>query len=249
MAGVSRELHSDPIRRVTMVDEIAERLRYRLMIGAIQPGTRIFARDLEEEYRVSHIPIREALRRLEAEGMVRAGPHGQMIAASVGLEELAEIWDVRRLVETQVARRAAGRFTPGDLAEIEGSLTALRKTTRDPRSQAFLEAHRQLHWAVLAPGGGDWIHRVLNQLWQGSERYIQLFARSAPFNREFFMQQHEGLVAACRQDDPERFEAALLEHINETEQDVRGGYLHVRGSHEGGDLHGPDGDGTGSPRR
>jgi DNA-binding GntR family transcriptional regulator len=225
-------LKHDPIRRVTLVDEIAERLRYQLMIGAIPPGTRILARDLETQYGVSHIPIREALRHLEAEGMVRSGPHGQTVAASVGLEELADIWGVRRLVETQVARRAAGKFTPRDLEEIDDSIAVLRKTVHDPRSRPFLAAHRSLHWSILAPGASPWMHRILDQLWQGSDRYIQLFARTSPFDREFFMSQHMKLVTACRDNDPAALESAVVEHVDRTEQDVRAGYLEARGGHE-----------------
>ena len=225
MADLTSEAASDPILRVTLVDEIAERLRYRLMVGAIKPGTRILARELEREYRVSHIPIREALRRLEAQGVVTCGPHGQTIAARVGADELTEIWDARRLLETQVGRRAAGAFNPEQTAEVEAALAALRRETRDARSQAFLEAHRRFHWAILAPGGGEWLQRLLNQLWQGSDRYIQLFTRSGPFRRDYFMEQHTELSNASRTNDADALEVAVLKHITETEREVQAGYM------------------------
>jgi DNA-binding GntR family transcriptional regulator len=224
-----------PIRRSTLTDEIANRIRRQIMTGTIQPGDRIFARDLVGDFGVSHIPIREALRRLEAEGLVHSTPSRGIVAANVGLEELSEIWDLRRIVEGHVIRRAARKMGEEQLAEIDKAMAHLRKAIEEPHSTTFLHAHTDLHWALLSAGATGWIHRILNQLWQGSDRYIHLFSTAIPLNRRVFLAQHMTLVHACHTGDPNKLANALIEHINLTEDDVRRGYLASRGAVEPAD--------------
>ena len=76
------------------------------------PGARINVRRLEAVYGVSHIPIREAIRRLEGEGLVVNVPKRGVVAAEVSLKELDEIYDLRRIVEPHVLRRAVGGPDP-----------------------------------------------------------------------------------------------------------------------------------------
>jgi len=216
------------IRRSSLGDEIADRLRKQIMTGVILPGNRIYARDLQRDFGVSHIPIREALRSLEAEGLVHSTPSRGIVAANVGLEELAEIWDLRRIVEGQVARRAAAALDGEYLAKLDIALIDLQRSLHNTQSADYLRAHQALHWSVLAAGATGWIRRVLEQLWQGSERYIYLFSNAIEFDRYAFMAQHEVLVTVCHKRDPGAVEQALIEHINLTEDDVRRGYLASR---------------------
>ena len=80
-------------------DVIEAELRERILVGDIEPGGRINVRQLEQHFGVSHIPIREAIHRLEAEGLVVNVPRRGAIAAGVSLKELDEIYDLRRILE------------------------------------------------------------------------------------------------------------------------------------------------------
>ena len=101
------DTHSeDTIQRVSLVDYAVERLRRDLLTGEIEPGERIRVTKLEKRFGVSHIPIREALQRLEAEGFVKTKPQHGTVAAGVDLEDLHGLYDVRRLIEGQVVHRA-----------------------------------------------------------------------------------------------------------------------------------------------
>lgn len=119
------------IRRSSLGDEIADRLRRQIMTGIIMPGQRIYSRDLQHDFGVSHIPIREALRSLEAEGLVHSTPSRGIVAANVGLEEPSEIWDLRRIVEGQVARRAAASVNGDHLAKVNSALLELQRALHD----------------------------------------------------------------------------------------------------------------------
>ena len=90
----------------TIQDVIEAELRERILVGDIEPGGRINVRQLEQHFGVSHIPIREAIHRLEAEGLVVNVPRRGAIAAGVSLKELDEIYDLRRILEPTRRRTA-----------------------------------------------------------------------------------------------------------------------------------------------
>src|SRR6266542_3701628 len=120
--------NDDTIQRVSLVDNVTERLRSALLTGDIQPGERIRVTALEKRFGVSHIPIREALRRLETEGLVVTLPQRTAVAAGVDLDGL---YDLRRMIEGEVAERAAERMTPEALASLREALAALEEAAAD----------------------------------------------------------------------------------------------------------------------
>jgi DNA-binding GntR family transcriptional regulator len=193
----------------TMVDGITERLRQAIISGIIRPGERIRVADLERKFGVSHIPIREALRRLQSEGFVEISPRRTTIAAGVDLADLANIYDLRRIIEVEIGRRAVSRMTKGDVEAVRRALVNFQAVANDPSSAEFWERHRDFHWALLAPAANPTVQRVLDHLWQSSERYVRL---------------HVELCEACAGGDVTTFENALIRHYVETEKTVRDGF-------------------------
>jgi len=108
----------------TMVDGITERLRQAIITGTIRPGERIRVADLERKFGVSHIPIREALRRLQSEGFVEISPRRTTIAAGVDLNDLANIYDLRRIIELEIGRRSVSRMTKKDVEAVRLALAS-----------------------------------------------------------------------------------------------------------------------------
>ncbi len=215
-----------------MVDVVTERLRRELLTGEIEPGGRIRVGELERRFGVSHIPIREALRRLEVEGLVVTSPQRATLAAGIALDDLAGLYDLRRLVEVPVAKRAAEQATDDDIGHVRESLRLLEAAARDPQSAEFWERHRAFHSALLAPGSTAWIRRLLDQVWQSAERYVRLTV--ATFGTmENAMREHRAMAAAFEGRDGSRVAELLEQHLTGTEQTLRDGYLALRG--ESGD--------------
>ena len=210
----------DIIQRVSLVDNVTERLRSALLTGQIQPGERIRVTSLEKRFGVSHIPIREALRRLEVEGLVVTLPQRAAVAAGVALDDLTGIYDLRRIIEGHVARRAVEQMTDEAIERVEHALAELEEAAADPDSPLFWERHRDFHWAILEPGANAWVRRVLDQLWLAAERYVRLFV-SETLDRA--MREHRELAAACRARRPDRVEKVLLRHLDNSERTIRAG--------------------------
>jgi len=211
----------------TMVDGITERLRQAIITGAIRPRERIRVADLERKFGVSHIPIREALRRLQSEGFVEISPRRTTIAAGVDLSDLANIYDLRRIIEVEIGRRSVSRMTKSDIEAVRRALVSFQAVANDPSSAEFWERHRDFHWSILAPAANPTVQRVLDHLWQSSERYVRLFV-STFATMDTVMNLHVELYDACAGGDVTTFENALTRHYVETEKTVRDGFSSVQ---------------------
>jgi DNA-binding GntR family transcriptional regulator len=204
----------------TIVNEVTVRIRQEIISGRIQPGQRIRLRTLEELFGVSHIPIREALRSLEAEGLVHNIPQRGAIAAPLSIEELMEVYDLRRLLEPAVAERAIPNLTKEQLRMSAKALDELNAIPGQWTSPEFPEAHRRFHWLLLEPGATSQIERVVTQLWQISERYVR-FSMIVGGGASIAKRQHTMLQKCAKAGDVARFRAELIAHLHNTESRVR----------------------------
>src|SRR5439155_5033057 len=189
------------IQRVSLVDNVTERLRGALLSGEIKPGGRIRVAELGRTFGVSHIPIREAFRRLEAEGMIIALPQRAAVAAGVDLEDLGGLYDLRRVIECEVIRRSVASMTPEQVARVEEALRVLVATAQDNDSPEFWERHMDFHWSLLEPAASAWVKRVLDQMWIASQRYVRIFVSETIGDA---MRDHRDLLAACKKRDADR---------------------------------------------
>ena len=222
---MKRTAPDETIRRTSIVDTVTERLRREILSGEIEPGGRIRVGELEKRFGVSHIPIREALRRLEAEGLVQTSPQRATLAAGLALEDLTGLYDLRRLIEVPVALRAAQRATDDDVEATRVALAELEAA--EPDSHEFFDRHRAFHSALLAPGWSAWIERVLDQLWQAAERYVRL-TMSQFGTKDDAMREHREMVELLAAREAAALADLVARHLSRTEETLREGYLAMR---------------------
>jgi DNA-binding GntR family transcriptional regulator len=205
---------SSRLRR-TMVDEVADYVRSQLVTCAIGPGERIGMQEISRQLGVSHIPTREALRRLEAEGLVHSTPQRGVVAADLSLAELNDVSDLRWVLELHAAHRAFARLDEARLAEIGQALEATRTASRTGDLNAYTEANHRFHWLILEPGSTPLLERMLIQLWRLSDRYVNAAMRVADIARQT-ERQHQAIFDACVQRDFAAYERESFEHLQST---------------------------------
>ena len=175
---------------------------------------------------VSHIPVREALRRLEAGALVESTHHQGAAVSRISLDELHEIYDLRRLIEGATVRSAAALYTSDDLEAVVEAGERLKATDPTDPSGGFWDAHRALHRAILAPAMNPTVARVLGALWQSAERYTHL--RTLVFGSPArAIGDHPRLVAVVLLRDPDLLAEELMLHLTTTEKMVTDGYRRV----------------------
>lgn len=201
----------------TSAEWITPQIRDLILNAAIRPGERINVKGLEKRLGVSHIPIREALRQLEAEGFVTLLPQRGAIAARVSSEELEDVYDLRRIIEPVVAGRAAERASQADRDSVVAAMARLDQLERAEDS-SFFEAHWDFHWSILKPGSTAEVERVVHQLWRTSERYIRLTRGTATDEAHH---QHELMTEALAAGDAKALSRHVSQHLTLTGDALR----------------------------
>jgi DNA-binding GntR family transcriptional regulator len=208
----------ETIQRVSVVDNVTVRLRGALVAGEIKPGEKIRVAELEKSFGVSHIPIREAVRRLEAEGLIVALPQRAAVAAGVDLDDLAGLYDLRRIVECGIIRRSVEVMTDEQVRSVRTALADLEAVSQENDSPRFWELHGAFHWALLEPGASAWVQRVVDQMWFPSQRYVRLFVSATIGDA---MADHRELARYAELRDGESAARVLRTHLDRTELAVR----------------------------
>ncbi|MFJ4438988.1 GntR family transcriptional regulator [Streptomyces sp. NPDC088923] len=208
-----------PIEARSVPDLVTEELRRSIVSGDLAPGETFSLRKIAAMLDVSFIPVREALRNLEAEGLVITEPGRSARVAPLYLEDLQGIYRLRRGLEPELAARSCAVISDAELDRLQ----AVAAGFGDPHHtiQTVYDAHHDFHAALLTPAATVWDLRVLHSLWRAAERYIRIgFGKTEPDPRENPRRQHvhEAIVDVFRRRDPGAVAAAVLDHLNRNEQ-------------------------------
>lgn len=194
-------------------DEAVLRIRDMVMNGTLAPGSRIREVALAQDLGMSRTPVRDGLRRLEAEGLIREVPHQGYVVVEISADELSDIYRVRAVLEGLAAEQAATRLGRIDLARLEDLIEsmALEAESADPDRLADLNQH--FH-RVIAEASGN---RFLISLLADVDAVSQRFRRTAvgrPSRRTQAQAEHEQLFDALRARDGDRARHLAAEHAS-----------------------------------
>ncbi len=208
-----------PIASRSVAELVTEELRRSILSGDLAPGRSFSLREIGGMLNVSFIPVREALRNLEAEGLVLIRPGRSATVAPVDLDDLQAIYRLRRLLEPDIARRSCLLISDRELDRLAGQ--AVGFGDEHLSTQAIYDAHHEFHLALFAPAATAWDTRMLSILWRAAERYIRIgFGLVDPDPNEHIRRRraHEDLVAVFRQRDPDAAAQAVFTHLDHNEQ-------------------------------
>lgn len=215
-AGFVYNIHPVPstLPRRTLTDAAADALRDRLLAGTWSPGTPLRQEALADQLGVSRIPLREALRRLEAEGLVVLQPHRGAVVADLPLDDIAELFELRALLESDLARRAVPHLTATDHATIRAAARAFEAAADTGDSAAWGEANRQFHLALYAAADRPRTLETVARLHAQCDRYTRLqLALTHGLGRA--VREHRAIAAAARTGDARRTATLVRAHILE----------------------------------
>ncbi len=197
------------------VDKAYAVLRQKIVSGELATGTRLKERDIVAELDVSRTPVREALRRLQADGLVIIEPRRGGVVAGVNKDEAHEIYALGILLESYGAGLAAKRITEDEQRSIEKILDEMETVLRDDSSAArsrYLELDAEFHHAISAMTGNRHLQRLIRQV-VGLPVLVQAFTHYSHDDLLRSLQQHKTILAALAAGDDEWAEAAMRAHI------------------------------------
>jgi DNA-binding GntR family transcriptional regulator len=199
---------------VSAVDRLYRHTRSAILVGDYPPGFPLRIRDLAASNGVSSIPVREALRLLEAEGLVELVANKGARVSRLSLEDLRDAYRVRTILEAEAVRLAASALREGDRLEAEGYRDEMAAMFAAGRIADAFEAHRRLHFVVYERTASPSRVRILSSLWDQTERYRRLGTQwlERPDN---LADGHGQIIEALFSGDTDLAIRVLREHVEE----------------------------------
>lgn len=206
---------------LTKAEAVYRETRWRIITGAIPPGTAVNQAELAAEFGVSQTPVREALLRLESEGLVVFVAHSMVRVSPLDLQELDELYAIRVNLDSFAGQLAAANCTQEDVVRLKGLLASNTGADLGERLHRNLEFHRSIYRA----SGNKQLTRLLDQLWDRTERYrIVLVANEADsqqYQRSHSDDDHWAIATALFEGDGEKVAGLLSRHVQQSHDLIR----------------------------
>lgn len=208
----------------TATEFIEAALRDAILAGAVPGGTPLRQEDLATVFGVSRMPVREALRQLEARALVEFHPHRGAVVAEISPTDAADISAIRAALEPAALRASVPHLTAADL-DLAADLLAELDAESDPGRMG--ELNRRFHMTLYARCGLPRLLALVEQHLAAGDRYLR-FQFEALAYHDPSQREHAALLAACRAADADAACGVLAEHVEQARRHLAQ-YLQERG--------------------
>jgi DNA-binding GntR family transcriptional regulator len=191
-------------------DQVLAELRRRIVDGDYPPGERLTEDRLAADFGVSRNPVREALRVVEADGLVTMAPRRGAVVATPDPKAVADLFAVRAGLEAVAARLAAERATPQDVTRLRDLVDAARRATDAADFSRVAELNSDLHMSIIDISGNRWLSTI------SAAVYLHvhwIFRITASHRAPHSWSEHTHLVDAIASGDGDAAEAAAHAHV------------------------------------
>jgi DNA-binding GntR family transcriptional regulator len=201
-----------PIKRQTLTGMTVDAIRERILRGHYPEGEPLRQDAIGAELGVSRIPVREALRQLEAEGLVTFNPHRGAVVSSLSLKQIRELFELRAEIEGDLIRRAVPNMTAEDHARAADILDAYDAALHGGQVPVWGALNWQFHSTLYAPADRDLTMSIVHKLHQHSDRYLRM-QLALTHGETRARHEHRAIAAAARKGDGVKAQRLLREHI------------------------------------
>ena len=202
----------EPLHIESVVDRVYAALRERIVDGGLVRGTKLRQEALAEELGVSRTPLREALRRLAAEGLVEFHPNRGAHVTDVSADDVRAAYETRLIVEPGAARLAATRRPPAQLEALAAAVESQRSSSDQLASYV---GSRAFHLALVRASGNEFLARFAEALWvPGFAQAIYEKQLERPELLSTDLAEHERILLAVEAGDADLAEALTRQHIH-----------------------------------
>ncbi len=201
-------------------DEVAAQLRDRIFAGELMPGSFLDEASLATQLKISRTPLREALKVLTAEGLVRHEPRRGCFVNEVTEQDLDDIFPVLALLEGRCAFEAALNATDADLLALEALHDKLNRHARARRINEYYAVNFSIHEAIITLANNRWLEQVIGDL-RKIVKLARLQQLHAPGRLDQSLAEHMSVFAALKARDPDGAEAAMRSHLTRQREALR----------------------------
>lgn len=198
----------------TLQDQAYERLRQSIIFSTLKPGERLVAKDLCDELRMGRTPVREAIVRLQQDGLVRTVPQSGTFVAEISLKAAECSRFMREHLEREVAVECCAKIRPEDAAFLERIIALEEAAVRERNQRDFFTSDNLLHQAFFDIAGRRRVWEWLNAASTDLERYRWLRVETEGLAWDTIMDQHYRLRDAILGHDPHEVDFLVALHLH-----------------------------------
>jgi DNA-binding GntR family transcriptional regulator len=198
---------------------VFESLREAIIGGQLRPGERMMEIQLAEEMGVSRTPVREAIRKLELEGLVVMIPRKGAYVAGLSLKDIADVFEIRRAVEGLAAELATERITDEELEKLERYLVIIAEQIEEGDLNKVVETDTEFHTLLYEASRNQRLIQIINNLREQIQRF-RMTSLAYPGRMRSALEEHRKIVEAISSRDGEQARLMAQDHIENAENSM-----------------------------
>jgi DNA-binding GntR family transcriptional regulator len=217
--------HKDTLPHRQLQHVVADHLRTAILDGELQPGDWLRQKQIAEELGVSPMPVREALTKLAAEGVVEHVPYRGARVAVFSTEDVSDLYANRVLLEGMAAEASAQNITAEELDELRGLQSLMRGELTSGRLSEYSRLNRRFHRVLYAASRRDYLVRALDRIWSAfptlmMSYYAQTTADTLVEREAQDLEEHAAIIAALEKGDGAGAERLMRQHIETNREEL-----------------------------
>lgn len=196
-----------PLREI-----VYEELKRQIMIGEIPPGTRMMEVELAEDMGVSRTPIREAIRKLEKEGLVSIEPRRGAYASDISIKDMVDVLEVREFLEGMAAGLAAKKINDEEIETLKKATATYKKAVENGNTEEIIKEDELFHKLIVDCSGNKTLIQMINQVQELALRFRYIYYED--FSRYRNMPyEHQEILDAILSGDSEKARGIADAHV------------------------------------
>ena len=196
-----------PLREI-----VYEELKRQILVGEIAPGTRMMEVELAEDMGVSRTPVREAIRKLEKEGLVTIEPRRGAYASDISIKDMVDVLEVRQMLEGMAASMAAQKVTEEEKLDFVEANSAYKNAVKKGNIEEIIRYDELFHQLIVSYSGNKTLNQLLSQVQELALRFRYIYYDD--FSRyENMPVEHEEIEEAIISGDTQKAQVVAEEHV------------------------------------
>lgn len=200
---------------LTKTEYVYLAIKEAILSGEYAYDEKIVIRNISEKLNVSDIPVREAMRRLEAEKLVSIIPHVGVVVNSFSIKEIEEGVEIREVLESWAARLVVNNIAQDDIGMLKSLVSQMDKCIEDENYQLYGRLNREFHQALYECSGNDTLVKMISELWDKTERSRAVF-KINPSRMKQSNDEHKKLLEALAKGDADQAEQLIKDQRSRT---------------------------------
>lgn len=196
----------------SLIKLLRENLKEAILEGKLPPGERISEEKIAASLKVSRVPLREALRRLEAEGYVHFLSNDAVIVSKPTADEVQDYYTIASVLEGLATRLAVERARPEEISRLRELHRLLKEAYQKKDPGSYFEANRNFHRFIAEVAGSERLYRMIDQMRQEIQK-TRILSLHVPQRLDYSMREHDQILDAFLKRNPDLAEATVIRHL------------------------------------